>query len=130
MTHPAPGWSRPSGSQPAGNEATDTQATDARPRRARPARLRWSQLRAQWPLALVVVGLAVALGFVMFERWRRGAFLLGLVALAAAVLRGVVPEHRARLLGVRGKGFDVAFYSAIGVVVLWLSISIDALGTG
>ncbi|MFN7245036.1 MAG: DUF3017 domain-containing protein, partial [Dietzia cercidiphylli] len=85
---------------------------------------------AQWPLALVLAGLAVALGFVMFERWRRGAFLLGLIALAAAVLRGVVPDERARLLGVRSKGFDVAFYAAIGVVVLWLATSIDSLGTG
>lgn len=115
MTHPAPDRPRP---------------TDARPRRTRPARLRWSQIRAQWPLALVLAGLAVALGFVMFERWRRGAFLLGLVALGAAALRGMVPEQRARLLGVRGKGFDVGFYVAIGAVVLWLATSVDALGTG
>ncbi|WP_309233991.1 DUF3017 domain-containing protein, partial [Dietzia sp. SYD-A1] len=104
--------------------------TDARPRRTRPARLRWSQIRAQWPLALVLVGIVVSLGFVMFERWRRGAFLLGIMALAAAVLRAVVPDERARLLGVRGKGFDVAFYLAVGVVVLWLATSIDSLGTG
>lgn len=115
MTHPAPDRPR---------------SADDRPRRARPARLRWSQVRAQWPLALVLAGLAVALGFVMFERWRRGAFLLGLVALAAAALRGLVPEHRARLLGVRGKRFDVAFYVSIGAVVLWLATSIDSLGTG
>lgn len=115
MTHPAPDRDR---------------TNDARPRRTRPARVRWSQIRTQWPLALVLAGLAVALGFVMFERWRRGAFLLGLVALAAAVLRGMVPEQRARLLGVRSKGFDVAFYVAISVVVLWLATSIDALGTG
>ncbi|GAA1705065.1 hypothetical protein GCM10009831_13380 [Dietzia cercidiphylli] len=115
MTHPAPDRPRP---------------TDARPRRTRPARLRLSQIRAQWPLALVLVGMAVSLGFVMFERWRRGAFLLGLVALAAAVLRGVVPDERARLLGVRSKGFDVAFYVVIGAVVLWLATSIDSLGTG
>ncbi|MDV8000949.1 DUF3017 domain-containing protein [Rhodococcus sp. IEGM 1408] len=115
MTHPAPDRPRP---------------TDARPRRTRPARLRWSQIRAQWPLALVLAGLAVALGFVMFERWRRGAFLLGLVALAAAALRWLVPEQHARLLGVRGKGFDVAFYVVVGAVVLWLATSVDALGTG
>lgn len=115
MTHPAPDRPR---------------QTDPRPRRTRPARLRWSQIRAQWPLALVLVGIAVSLGFVMFERWRRGAFILGIMALAAAVLRAVVPDERARLLGVRGKGFDVAFYLAVGVVVLWLATSIDSLGTG
>lgn len=115
MTHPSPDRARP---------------TDARPRRTRPARLRWSQIRAQWPLALVLAGLAVALGFVFLERWRRGAFLLGIMALAAAVLRVVVPGDRARLLGVRSKGFDVAFYLGVGAVVLWLATSIDALGTG
>ena len=104
--------------------------TDARPRRTRPARVRWSQIRAQWPLALVLCALAVALGFVMFERWRRGAFLLGVAAVAAAGLRAVLPERRARLLGVRHKVFDVAFYAVVGAVVLFLAISIDSLGTG
>ena len=107
-----------------------TRTTDARPGRTRPARLTWAQVRAQWPLALVLAGLAVALGFVMFERWRRGAFVLGIVALGAAVLRAVLPNGRARLLGVRGKAFDVAFYVGTGVVVLWLAASIDSLGTG
>jgi hypothetical protein len=79
---------------------------------------------------LVLIGVAVALAFVFFERWRRGAFLLGLVALAAAALRLVVPDQRARLLGVRSKRFDVAFYVGIGAVILWLAASIDSLGTG
>lgn len=115
MTHPSPDRARP---------------TDARPRRTRPARLRWSQIRAQWSLALVLAGLAGALGFVVLERWRRGAFLLGLVALAAAALRAAVPGERARLLGVRSKGFDVVFYLCVGAIVLWLAASIDSLGTG
>ncbi|UVE94903.1 DUF3017 domain-containing protein [Dietzia sp. B32] len=117
MTHPAP--DRPLNG-----------TTDARPRRTRPSRLTWAQVRAQWPLALVLAGVAVALGFVILERWRRGAFLLGVVALAAAILRAVVPDERARLLGVRGRGFDVAFYTALGAVILWLATSIDSLGTG
>lgn len=115
MTHPSPDRARPA---------------DSRPRRTRPARLRWSQVRAQWPLALVLLGLAVALGFVVLERWRRGAFLLGIMALAAAALRAAVPGERARLLGVRSKGFDVVFYLGVGTVVLWLATSIDSLGTG
>ncbi|MBC7306187.1 DUF3017 domain-containing protein [Dietzia cinnamea] len=117
MTHPAPDRAR-------------HRATDARPRRTRPARLTWAQVRAQWPLALVLAGVVVALGFVVLERWRRGAFLLGLVALAAATLRAVLPDERARLLGVRGKKFDVAFYVGIGAVILWLATSVDSLGTG
>lgn len=108
----------------------DTPRPDARPHRTRRARVTWPQIRDQWPLALVLGSLIVALGFVMFERWRRGAFLLGVVALGAAVLRGVLPDARARLLGVRGKGFDVAVYAVFGAVVLWLAVSIDSLGTG
>lgn len=117
MTHPAP-------------DRSTTGVSDARPRRTRPARLTWAQVRAQWPLALVLAGVAVALGFVVLERWRRGAFVLGVVALAAAVLRAVVPEEKARLLGVRSKAFDVGFYTGIGSVILWLATSIDSLGTG
>lgn len=101
-----------------------------RPARTRPARLTWAQVRAQWPLALVLIGMAVALGFIVLERWRRGAFLLGVVALAAAALRLVVPEERARLLGVRSKRFDVVTYIGIGTVILWLATSVDSLGTG
>lgn len=121
---PVAGWGRDT--SPAGADPS----TDARPQRTRPARVSWSQVRAQWPLAVVLAGLVVALAFVMFERWRRGAFLLGVAAFAAAGLRAVLPERRARLLGVRHKTFDVAFYVVIGAVVLFLAISIDALGTG
>lgn len=106
-----------------------TRPAPDRPQRTRPARLRWSQIRAQWPLALVLGGIAVALAFVVLERWRRGAFVVGIVALAAALLRGLLPEHRVRLLGVRSKVFDVGFYTALGAVILWLATSIDALGT-
>lgn len=117
MTHPAPGRHR-------------VAATDSRPRRTRPPRLTWAQLRAQWPLALVLAGVAVALGFAVLERWRRGAFILGLVAMGAAVLRAVLSDERARLLRVRSKPFDVAFYVGCGAVILWLATSIDSLGTG
>nr|WP_241730358.1 DUF3017 domain-containing protein [Dietzia aerolata] len=81
-------------------------------------------------MALVLFGVMVALGFVVFERWRRGAFLLGLVALGAAVLRAVLTDERARLLAVRTKRFDVLFSAVVGAVILWLATSVDALGTG
>lgn len=117
MTHPAPDRQRP-------------QRADAGPSRTRPARLTWAQVRSQWPLALVLIGVAVALGFVVLERWRRGAFVLGIVALAAAALRLGLSDERARLLGVRSKRFDAAFYLGIGAVILWLATSVDSLGTG
>lgn len=115
---------------PGAGETGSARPAADRPMRTRPARVGWSQIRAQWPLALVLGALAVSLGFVMFERWRRGAFLLGVAAIAAAGLRAALPEPRARLLGVRHKVFDVVFYTVIGAVVLFLAISIDSLGTG
>jgi len=120
MTQPYPDRPRP----------TDARPTDARPARTRPARLTWAQVRAQWPLALVLIGLAVSLGFVFVDRWRRGAFLLGVVALGAAMLRASLSDERARLLAVRTKGFDVVFFTGIGVVIVWLATSVDSLGTG
>lgn len=121
MTQPYPDRPRP---------RPQPRSADARPARTRPARLTWAQVRAQWPLALVLIGLAVALGFVFVDRWRRGAFLLGVVALGAAMLRASLPDERARLLAVRTKGFDVVFFTGIGVVIVWLATSVDSLGTG
>ena len=105
-------------------------APDAGPRRTRRARISWPQVRAQWPLALVIVGLMAAMALVAAERWRRGAFLVGAVALGAAVLRMLLPQSRAGLLTVRGRVFDVVFLVVTGGVAIWLSVSIDSLGTG
>src|SRR5699024_12414170 len=98
--------------------------------RTRPARVSWANMRAQWPLALVLTGVLVSLGFVMFERWRRGAFLLGIVALGAAALRAVLSDERARLLASRTKAFDVLFLAGIGGGVLWPAGAVEALGPG
>lgn len=103
---------------------------DANPRRTRRARISWPQVRAQWPLALVITGLVAALVFVAAERWRRGAFVVGVVALGAAVLRTVLSPSRAGLLTVRGRVFDVLFLVLTGAAAIWLSMSIDSLGTG
>ena len=124
MTHPAP--DRPRHRAAGGGSAQ----APTRHRRTRPARLTWAQVRAQWPLALILIGVVVALGFVVAERWRRGAFLLGMVALGAAALRFVLSDERARLVAVRTKRFDVVFSAGVGVVILWLATSIDSLGTG
>lgn len=110
--------------------ASPVTPTDARPRRAPRRRVSWPAVRAQWPLALVIAGLLVGLAFVVAERWRRGTFVIGLAALAAAALRAALPTSRVGLLAVRGREFDVVFLVVTGVLVLWLSASVDSLGTG
>ena len=104
--------------------------TDARPLRTRRRRVSWTGMRGQWPLALLLGGLLLALVFVIAERWRRAAFVFGIVAVVGAVMRLALPESRAGLVAVRSRGFDVGFYGLTGAVALWLAWSIDSLGTG
>lgn len=96
----------------------------------RPPRFSLQRLRAEWPLAIVLAGIVASLLLMVFDRWRRGAFAIGIVALLAAVLRAALPHTKAGLLIVRSKAFDVAFLAIVGVLIVWLSLSVDALGTG
>ncbi|WP_280758859.1 DUF3017 domain-containing protein [Prescottella agglutinans] len=79
-------------------------------------------------LAVLLV-VAVAFVLVLADRWRRGALVLGGAMLLAAVLRAVVSPDRVGLLAVRGKGFDVASMTVVGVAIIALAASIDPLGT-
>jgi uncharacterized membrane protein len=86
-------------------------------------------LRTQWPI-LVVGGIGlVALVLVAFGFWRRGALLIGIGVGVAAVLRAVLPDERAGLLAVRGKGVDVTMMAAVCAVVVYIAWTIDPLGT-
>lgn len=83
----------------------------------------------QIPYLLVILAVIVAAGLVLFDRWRRGAFVFGSALLLGALLRALIPTQRAGLLQVRGRFFDVAAMASVGVLVLWLATSIDPLGT-
>ncbi|NDK91971.1 DUF3017 domain-containing protein [Gordonia desulfuricans] len=83
----------------------------------------------QIPYLLVLLCVAVAAALVLFDRWRRGAFVFGSAMLLGAVLRGVLPPNQVGLLQVRGRLFDVATMASVGALVLWLATSIDPLGT-
>jgi hypothetical protein len=106
-------------------------ATSAR--RARARRLhRVRQLRSvlvQIPFIAVMALIVVAAVFLIFDRWRRGTFVLGSAALLAALLRAVLPTSRVGLLEVRGRVSDVSSMVFVGVAILWLATSIDPLGT-
>lgn len=83
----------------------------------------------QIPYFVVLLGLLVAAVLVLFDRWRRGAFVFGSVLLLGAVLRAFIPTSRVGLLQVRSKFFDVAVMASVGSLILWLATSIDPLGT-
>lgn len=108
-----------------GSGADDRPGSLQRLRRAR--RLR--RYLVQIPYLLVVLGLLVAAVLVLFDRWRRGAFVFGSALMIGAVLRALIPTSRAGLLQVRGRFFDVAAMATVGALILWLATSIDPLGT-
>ncbi|WHU45402.1 DUF3017 domain-containing protein [Gordonia sp. L191] len=83
----------------------------------------------QIPYLLVLLGVVAAAALVLFDRWRRGAFVFGSALLFGALLRALIPTSRAGLLQVRGKFFDVAAMASSGALILWLATSIDPLGT-
>ncbi|GEM_PF-1015755 len=96
----------------------------------RPPRFSFRRIVEEWPMAILLAGIVVSLLLMVFDRWRRGAFALGAVAFIGAVLRACLPSTRVGLLVVRSRAFDVVFYVATAVLVIWLSLSVDALGTG
>lgn len=92
---------------------------------------RWSRLaRRNLPLLAVAAVVLVAIGFVLADRWRRGAFVFGIATLLAAGFRLCLRPEEVGLLAVRGQMFDVAALTTVGATIVWLAVSIDPLGTG
>ena len=81
------------------------------------------------PMALVLVVVAAALILVLADRWRRGAFVLGVAVLLAAVCRGALPTSAVGILAVRSRVVDTATMASVGAAIVVLAVSIDPLGT-
>lgn len=81
--------------------------------------------RAQLPFALVL-GI-VAVGFVRIAQyhWREGTVLIAGALLVAAVLRAMLPPERAGLIVIRGRGVDVLSYTAFGVLIAFVALTIN-----
>lgn len=84
---------------------------------------------AQIPFLLVLLVIAAAALLVLFDRWRRGAFVFGAALILGAVLRAFLPSERAGLLQVRTKLIDTSMMTLAGAAIFWLAASIDSLGT-
>jgi hypothetical protein len=87
-------------------------------------------VQAQWPILLVGLIFAAALVLVGANFWRRGALLIGVGVGVAAVLRLVLPDERAGLLVVRGKGIDFLTTATVTAAMVYIAATIDPLGTG
>ncbi|MFT3714635.1 MAG: DUF3017 domain-containing protein [Gordonia sp. (in: high G+C Gram-positive bacteria)] len=93
------------------------------------ARRRFRIIR-QIPYFVVLAVVAVAAILVLMDRWRRGTFVFGSALILGAIFRAVMPAERVGLLAVRSRAFDVTTMAGLGMLVIWLSTSIDSLGTG
>ena len=81
-------------------------------------------LRTWMSAALVGVIAGAGMVLVLTQHWRRGAVLLGVSLLVAALLRGLVPPERAGLLAIRSRAVDVGCYLVLGAVMIILAVQI------
>lgn len=65
---------------------------------------------------------AVGQGWVPDGLFRVGAALVATAVLVAAVLRAVLPDQRAGMLGLRSRRVDVGIYGLLGVAALVLAL--------
>lgn len=85
-------------------------------------------LRSHLPMTVVSALIVVAVVFVVWDRWRRGALIFGSAALVAAAFRLCLPTVQVGLLAVRSKPFDVAALTALGSAIVFLAATINTLG--
>lgn len=101
----------------------DAWSLEQGPRAPRP----WYQLvLGQWPLAVVLAGVAAGLAWVALSHWKRGSFTIGATFLVATLLRSVLPEDRVGLLAVRNRWLDVLCYVLLGAGIVTLSLIVPA----
>ncbi|AKK02416.1 DUF3017 domain-containing protein [Corynebacterium epidermidicanis] len=80
-------------------------------------------------LAALAVLLVVALGYFVTEHWRRGTLVFGVAVLWLAVLRLACDSGVLGVLAVRSRRFDFWFTTGLGCAIVYLAVSIDALGS-
>ena len=88
----------------------------------RPPKTFVQQVLGQWPLALVLAGVATGLAIVATGHWRTGNTLIGLSATLGGLLR-LMPQQRVGLLAVRSRALDTVVLLTIGlgiVALAWL----------
>jgi hypothetical protein len=71
--------------------------------------------RFQWPLLLVLTGLAVSLAIVASDHFRRGSVLFAASVVLAFFLRLILSDRDAGWLAVRSRGVDLLWLGGLGV---------------
>lgn len=80
-------------------------------------------------IALFIVGLVLASVWALTEHWRRASFTMGVSMLWLTVLRLTCDSRKIGLVAVRSRRFDSLFTTALGAAMVWLSVSVDSLGS-
>jgi hypothetical protein len=82
-------------------------------------------VRRHLAFALVVAVVLAGFGLIAVYRWRRGATLIGGALLLAGGLRAALPDGAAGLLAIRGRTADVLAYTALGLALVAVAVTID-----
>jgi hypothetical protein len=91
----------------------------------RPLRRRRAWLQ-QWPIAIVLLGVVIAIGLIAADYFRRGSIVLAGSVLLAAFLRLLLPEREAGMLAVRSRAVDVAILGILGLGLAVLAFWVPA----
>ena len=84
----------------------------------------------QWVfIALFCLGVVASGVMSLMQHWRRATFLLGAAMIWLAAVRRTCDSDRVGVFAVRSRRFDMAFSTALGAALVWLSASVDALGS-
>jgi len=80
-------------------------------------------------LGLFLLAIVVSGGFAVMEHWRRATFTLGAGLVWLSVVRLTCDSKVLSVLAVRSRKFDAIFTSVVGAFILFLSSSVDSLGS-
>lgn len=70
---------------------------------------------AQWPITIVLIGVAIAMMLIGLDFFRRGCVVLSASVLLAAFLRMLLPDEDAGMLVVRSRKLDLIALGALGI---------------
>ncbi|MFZ0324845.1 MAG: DUF3017 domain-containing protein [Actinomycetes bacterium] len=73
------------------------------------------RVRDQWPLALVLGGMAIGLAIVAFGSFRAGSLVVAASVVFATFMRAFLPRDTAGMLAVRSRTIDVTTMGVLGV---------------
>jgi hypothetical protein len=83
-------------------------------------------LRAEWPITVVLGGVAVGLVVAALAEFRSGTVLMAASVVFAAWLRLMLPHDRAGVLAVRRRPIDVVCLAGLGLALTVLALVVPS----